>query len=265
MNAEHVATGCGGPAGRAHGPQELESGTQLAGHIAHDINNLLSVISAGAEVLLRRVPADSVARQCLDDIRSAATRAVALTRQLLSVSLQENAVSRGLDANAVVADAEGMIRRLLGSDVRLSLELSPEPMVARGCAAHLERILMNLSANARDAMPSGGVLRIATHSTVDERAAPGARANEVLPGVLLTVTDTGCGMDKATLRRIFTPRFTTKGSRGRGLGLSTVHQLVAASGGWIDVESEIGAGPQFRIFLPRVDFHDAPKGGLSST
>ena len=220
-------------------------------HIAHDINNLLGVINAGAEMLLLRVTGDSVAKECVNDIIGASSRAAALTAQLLASSAREHAASRGVDANSVIANAEGLIRRLLGSGVRLTLDLSQEPMLVRSCPAQLERILMNLSANARDAMPNGGHLYIATRAGVDDDKPPGGGSQRRY--VLLTVADTGLGMDKETLGRIFAPFFTTKGSRGTGLGLATVDRLVRAGGGWIDVESEPNIGTQFRIFLPCVD------------
>lgn len=263
MTARHAESGCGGPAALARRLQALESGTQVAGHIAHDINNLLGVINAGAEVLLPRVAVDSVAKECVNDILGASTRAVALTAQLLAFSVRENPAPGPVDVNVVITNAEGVIRRLLGTGVRLTLDLAPDPMFVRTCAAHLERILMNLSANARDAMSKGGHLCISTRASVDEDASGIVRAGDLArPAVLLTVADTGVGMDKPTLRRIFAPFFTTKGSRGTGLGLSTVDQLVHACGGWIEVESEPGVGTQFRIFLPLVDVVDRPKGNV---
>lgn len=214
-------------------------------------------------------------RELVDDIRLASERAASLTRQLLLFSRQEIHEPRVVAIDQVTADGEKMLRRLLGEDVLLASELHAGDARVRIDPGYLTQILVNLGVNARDAMPSGGQLTIETRvERIDaERAArtPGLRAASY---VVLSVTDTGCGMSPAVRSRAFEPFFSTKGiGKGTGLGLSVVHGIVERSGGHVDLRSEPGAGSTFSIYLPEVDDEEssargeagaAPHGGTES-
>jgi CheY-like chemotaxis protein len=233
----------------------MEAVGRLAGGIAHDFNNVLSVIMSYSDLLLSDLKAGEPMRDDVEEIRRAATRAADLTRHLLMFSRQQIIEPKVLDMNDVLAGMDKMLQRVLGAAVTLVLSRSEPLGRVRIDPGSIERLIMNLVVNARDAMPDGGRLTLETGNvTLDEEY---ARAHHgVVPGsyVLLTVRDTGSGMDSATLARIFEPFFTTKAiGKGTGLGLSTVFGIVQQGGGSIWVESEQGEGTSFEVYLPRVD------------
>jgi len=231
---------------------KLEAIGRLAGGIAHDFNNLLTVIKATTELLGDEFPLQGTARDDLNEISRAAVRAAALTRQLLAFSRQQVLEPRQLDLNGVVTDVESMLRRLIGEDIELCVELSALAGPVLADRGQLEQVIVNLAVNARDAMPKGGKLVIST-SQIAVEADQAARNPDVRPGehAVLVVRDFGVGMDAATLAHIFEPFFTTKGhGQGTGLGLATVYGIVEQSGGFILVESAPGRGTTFRIHLP---------------
>jgi two-component system cell cycle sensor histidine kinase/response regulator CckA len=233
--------------------QKMESVGQLAGGIAHDFNNLLTVILGFCELILG--DENTSHRSELEEIKRAGERAAALTRQLLAFSRKQVFQLELLDLNAVVVNMETMLRRLIGEDVRLTSTLSSETGRVKADRSQIEQVLLNLVVNARDAMPGGGVLRIET-SNVDVDEALAAAHAPCAPGrfVVLTVSDTGCGMDSGTRRRVFEPFFTTKPKgKGTGLGLATVYGIVKQSGGFVSFSSEPRKGTSFRVYLPRTD------------
>jgi two-component system cell cycle sensor histidine kinase/response regulator CckA len=233
--------------------QKMESVGQLAGGIAHDFNNLLTVINGLAQLVLEQVKdGDEQLREDMEEIRRAGERAAALTRQLLTFSRKQILQPQILDLNVVVAEMIGMLRRLLGEDVELSIRAANDPLRIKADRGQIEQVLANLAVNARDAMPSGGSLVIDTRQ-MEIGAASEQHQCPLPPGryVVLTVSDTGTGMDESTRQRIFEPFFTTKGpGRGTGLGLSTVYGIVKETGGFIKVESTVGRGSSFTIYLP---------------
>jgi CheY-like chemotaxis protein len=231
----------------------LEALGRLAGGIAHDFNNLLTAILGTAQILLEDLGPDP-RRADAEEIRDAAQRAAALTNQLLAFSRRQLLQPEVLNCNELIADLQRMLRRLLSEDVELRTALAPDLGAVRADPAQLEQVVMNLAINARDAMPAGGVLTIAT-SNVELHEPPTGEAFVVRPGayVKLTVTDTGTGMDDATRARIFEPFFTTKElGQGTGLGLATVYGIVKQSDGYIWVTSQAGRGSTFETYLPRV-------------
>jgi PAS domain S-box-containing protein len=232
--------------------QKMEAVGRLAGGIAHDFNNLLMAVTGYSELLLERLPPDDALRRSAEEIRNAGTRAAALTRQLLTFSRKHVMTPSVLDLNAVVADVERMLRRLIGEDVELTTSLTHGIATVKTDRGQLEQVLVNLVVNARDAMPNGGTLRLST-SRVEVGLRDMTRFPGVPPGnyVLLEVTDTGCGMNAETLAHLFEPFFTTKEpGKGTGLGLSTAYAIVAQSGGHILVDSVLGRGTTFRVLLP---------------
>jgi len=233
--------------------QKLEAVGRLAGGVAHDFNNLLSVILSYATLLERETP-PVTPMQAAQQIRRASERAALLTRQLLAFSRQQVLAPRVLDLNEVVGSMGEMLRRVIGEDVRLELVPQAELWRTRIDASQLEQVLMNLVVNARDALPAGGDLFIETRNV--ELAADGdlVHAAGVPAGcwVVLTVRDTGVGMDEVTAARAFEPFYTTKHQgRGTGLGLSTVYGIVKQSGGHIGLHSVRGRGTSLEIYLPR--------------
>jgi two-component system cell cycle sensor histidine kinase/response regulator CckA len=242
--------------------QKLESIGRLAGGIAHDFNNMLFAIHGYAELLSQDLAPG--ARDHLDPdqallsvnaISHAAERAAGLTAQLLAFSRQQVVMLRVLDINIAVDAIEPMVRPLIGENVRLVLKLDPEIGHVRADAGQIDQIVVNLVVNARDAMPDGGQVTIETANVViDERYA--SEHLDVSPGphVLLAVTDTGAGMDRAAREHIFEPFFTTKEvGKGTGLGLATIYGIVRQAGGHIRLDSEPGAGSAFKLYFPRVD------------
>ncbi|HYE87120.1 MAG TPA: GAF domain-containing protein [Vicinamibacterales bacterium] len=234
--------------------QKLEAVGQLAGGVAHDFNNILTVIDGHASLLLANAPEDSEAHMCLRQISEAAARAAGLTRQLLAFSRKQVLQTSDVDMNAIVANMTRLLQRILGEHIALSVELPDQPAFVRADPSMMEQVILNLAINARDAMPSGGPLRLRTTlEQIDARAAmqhPDAR-----PGafVRVSITDEGCGIRPEILPHIFEPFFTTKGAdRGTGLGLATVHGVVKQHQGWITVHSVVDRGTTFDVYLPAV-------------
>ncbi|HSP45974.1 MAG TPA: ATP-binding protein, partial [Chthoniobacterales bacterium] len=231
--------------------QKLEAVGRLAGGIAHDFNNLLTAIIGYSQLIEERV--NGVVKEHAQLIRKAGEQAAALTRQLLAFSRKQILEPRVLDLNTLVRDMEKLLHRVIGESIRITLDPTPTGARVRADPSQLEQVLLNLGVNARDAMPGGGTLGIATRETTLTSKEITARGIDVTPGryVLLVVSDTGSGMDEETLSRIFEPFFTTKGpGKGTGLGLSTVYGIVKQSGGGITVESIPGQGSTFSLFLP---------------
>jgi PAS domain S-box-containing protein len=233
--------------------QKMEAVGQLAGGVAHDFNNILTAIVGYADLLAAEL-GDARQLEDLEEIRKAARRAAALTRQLLAFSRKQVLEPRIIDVNGVVTNLEKMLRSLISANIDLRTALATDLAAARADPNQLEQVIMNLVINARDAMPEGGTLTIETgNASLDENYA--AQHVSVVPGeyVMLAVTDTGCGMSEETKARIFEPFFTTKpAGRGTGLGLSTVYGIVKQSGGNIWLYSEPGKGTTFKIYLPAV-------------
>jgi signal transduction histidine kinase len=235
--------------------EKMQAVGRLAGGVAHDFNNLLTVIIGRSQMLVRRLPAGDPLHRYAVLIHQTGERAAALTQQLLAFSRRQVLQPSVLDLNDVVAGMDKMLRRLIGEDVELVTELGVGLGRVKADQAQLEQVLMNLVVNARDAMPRGGRLTIATRNVEVDADALRARA-DAAPGpyVSLEVSDTGTGMDAETRARVFEPFFTTKGpGKGTGLGLATVFGVVRQSEGYVWVESEPGRGSTFTIHLPRVD------------
>jgi len=239
--------------------QKLEAIGRLAGGIAHDFNNLLSVILSYAEMLIADHAFSARGRAELEEIKRAGERAADLTRQMLAFSRQQVLEPKVIDLNEVMANLHKMLGRVLGEDIELKLLPARQLGLVLADPGQLEQVIMNLVVNARDAMPRGGKLTIAT-SNVELDQAYARDHLGVTPGpyVLLSVSDTGVGMDKATQAQIFEPFFTTKEmGKGTGLGLSTVFGIVKQSGGNLLVYSEPGFGATFKIYLPQVQGEQA--------
>ena len=234
--------------------QKLETVGRLAGGVAHDFNNILQVIQGYSSLMLKRLPENDPLREYMQEIQAAGEKASSLTHQLLAFSRRQILQLKVLNLNAIVSEMQKMLRRLIGEDVELSTSLAPDLGCVKADPLQMEQVLMNLAVNARDAMPRGGRLRIET-ANVEIEPGPPADQLEVTPGsyLVLTVSDTGVGMDGETLNHIFEPFFTTKEKdKGTGLGLSMVYGIIKQSGGALLVESEPGQGTSFRIYLPRV-------------
>jgi two-component system cell cycle sensor histidine kinase/response regulator CckA len=235
--------------------QKMEAVGRLAGGVAHDFNNLLMVISGYAEVILATLSEVHPLTEKAKAIQQAADRATTLTRQLLAFSRKQLLELKVVDVNAIVSDMERLLRPLIGENVELLARLTPEAGYTRADAGQLEQVLMNLVVNAKDAMPDGGRLTIQTQHVVFDQSHRRGQTF-IRPGnyVLLSVSDTGMGMDRETQSRIFEPFFTTKEKgKGTGLGLSTVYGIVKQSGGYVTVQSEKGRGSTFHIYLPQVE------------
>jgi two-component system, cell cycle sensor histidine kinase and response regulator CckA len=231
----------------------MESVGRLAGGIAHEANNQMTVILGSAEFLGRSLESEA-ARGDLEHIRGAARRTAAITQQLLAFSRRQMLQPQLLDLNAVVSALEPILQRALGEISQVKLRLAEDLHAVRADPGQLDQILLNLALNARDAMPEGGTLTVETvNTTVDEHHATAKAVEPVAPGeyIALVVTDTGMGMDRETREHVFEPFFTTKPvGEGTGLGLATVYGIVKQSGGFVSVFSEPGHGTSFRIYLP---------------
>ena len=230
--------------------EKMEAIGRLAGGVAHDFNNLLTVISGYTEILLAK--ADVAGREQLGEIAHAAEQAAGLTRQLLAFSRRQVLHPRVLDLNDIVAGMEPMVRRIIGDDVSVGVRLAPELAPVEADQAQIERVILNLAANARDAMPDGGRLTIETQNVeLDDDYVASRGEGTAGPNVLLAVSDTGVGMSDDVQRHLFEPFFTTKSpGAGTGLGLATVFGVIKQSGGSIYVYSEEGRGTTFKIYLP---------------
>jgi PAS domain S-box-containing protein len=240
--------------------QRMEAVGRLAGGVAHDFNNMLTAILGYTELLLRNLLPGHPMREELDEIKKAASRAAALTHQLLAFGRKRVLQPTVLDLNQVVAGTAKMLRRVIPEDIKLETILEPQLQPVRADRGHVEQAIVNLVLNARDAMPRGGTLVIGTANVVlteaDVRDKPDLRPG---PYVELLVRDTGCGMDEATLARMFEPFFTTKGpGKGTGLGLATVYGIVKQSGGDIGVASQVGRGTTVQVWFPAVEGTPAP-------
>ena len=239
--------------------QKMEAVGRLAGGIAHDFNNMLTAIISYSDLLLQDFDAADGRRDDVEEISKAALRAAALTRQLLVFSRQQVTRPGVVDLNFSVAELEKMLTRLIGADIDVTTRLDPELGKVMADAGQIEQVIMNLVVNARDAMPSGGKLTIETANVVlDEEYALGHAFTHAGAHVMLSVSDTGCGMTREVQERMFEPFYTTKEEgKGTGLGLSTVYGIVRQAGGHVWVYSEVDRGSTFKIYLPRVDAQPA--------
>jgi two-component system, cell cycle sensor histidine kinase and response regulator CckA len=222
--------------------QKMEAVSRLAGGIAHDFNNLLTIILSYSSTLASEAALDASLRADVGEIHEAALRASSLTQRLLAFSRQQVFTRRDVDLRAIIEDLRPMIRRLLREDVALRIVTCPLPLVVHVDTAQIEQVVVNLVVNAGDAMPHGGTLTVSV-----------AGADMAGPAAVLTLTDTGHGMDPDTMAHIFDPFFTTKGSKGTGLGLATSSGIVLQCGGTIQVQSEPGRGSMFTVRLPLVE------------
>ena len=234
--------------------QKMDAVGRLAGGVAHDFNNLLMVINGYTEVLLEQLEQGSAMHHKVQSIQQAADRAATLTRQLLAFSRKQLLELKVVDVNIVIGDMERLLRPLIGENIELVTRLSPETGHTRADAGQLEQVIMNLVVNAKDAMPEGGKLTVESSDVTVRHSFREHRF--IQPGryAVISVTDTGHGMDKETQSRIFEPFFTTKEKgKGTGLGLSTVYGIVKQSSGYVFAQSELGAGTTFYVYLPRVE------------
>lgn len=234
---------------------KMEAVGRLSGGIAHDFNNILGVMIGYSQLLKRKMRSEPNLLEYAEEIEKAGQRAASLTRQLLAFSRQQILTPTVLDLNTLVADMEKMLPRLIGEDIAVRIELGSGLGAVRADRGQVEQVIMNLAVNARDAMPAGGSLLIQTaNRDLDElyaRDHPGAKVGRY---IMLSVQDSGVGMDRETITHIFEPFFTTKElGKGTGLGLATVYGIVKQSGGYIGVDSSPGQGACFQVFLPRVE------------
>jgi two-component system cell cycle sensor histidine kinase/response regulator CckA len=221
---------------RLNQSQKMEAIGRLAGGVAHDFNNMLTVVLGYSGLVLQNIRAEDPLKQYVEGIKRASERAAQLTRQLLALGRRHFLLPAVLDLNSVVEDMKGMLSRLIGEHIELVTQLSPQAVRIKADLSQIEQVMLNLVINARDAMLQGGTLTI-------ETASEG-------PYAVLSVTDTGIGIDSETLQHVFEPFFTTK-PEGSGLGLATVQAIVTQSGGEVSVETEVGSGTTFRILIPR--------------
>jgi two-component system cell cycle sensor histidine kinase/response regulator CckA len=246
--------------------QKMEAVGRLAGGVAHDFNNILTVIGGYSEMLLKTLPEGEPAHRQATEIGVAAKRAAALTRQLLTFSRKQVLEPKVLDLNTIASSILGFLSRLLGEDIEIVLELQKDLGLVKADPGQIEQVITNLAVNARDAMPQGGKLILETQDVeLDESYARAHPSVAVGPYVLLAASDTGCGMTPETVSHLFEPFFTTKElGKGTGLGLSTVFGIVKQSGGEISVYSVPGEGTTFKIYLPRVSAETGERDLASS-
>lgn len=233
--------------------QKMEAIGKLAGGVAHDFNNLLTAIMGYSELLLVKVGQKSPYREIILEIKGAGERAASLTQQLLAFSRKQMLKPRSVDINRIVSGMGKMLRRIIGEDIQLTSQLEPHPLTIKADPGQMEQIILNLSVNAVDAMPAGGILTIKTENTTitedKSKLIPSSK-----PGcfVCLSIFDNGLGIENKIIPHIFEPFFTTKKS-GTGLGLSVVYGIVKQHNGWIYVDSKPGAGSNFKIYFPALD------------
>lgn len=234
--------------------QKMEVVGQLAGGIVHDFNNLLAVILGHVELLLDRNYADAKVKDSLRDIHWAAESAGSLTRQLLLISRNHVLQTKTLDINCIIRAMARTLGRVLGGQIDLRVDCAPEGMWVQADSAMLEQVVMNLVVNARDAMPQGGRITLASGKAAIDQGQPGGEGRRPGRFVCLSVSDTGTGIPPEVLSRLFDPFFTTKEEgKGTGLGLSTVYSIVRRHSGWIEVQSRAGQGSEFRVYLPECE------------
>lgn len=233
--------------------QKMEAVGRLAGGVAHDFNNLLTVINGYSEFALGKATADDPLRKYLNEIRKAGERAVSLTRQLLIFSRRQALNLRLVDLNEIISDISKLLHRLIGEDIEFVIDLAPDLHQVKADPGQIEQVIMNLVVNARDAMPYGGKLTISTkNNELDECFVRENIGSQLGAFVMLSVSDTGCGMDEEVKSHLFEPFFTTKeAGKGTGLGLSTANGIVKQSGGFIRTSSAVNQGSTFEVFLPR--------------
>jgi two-component system, cell cycle sensor histidine kinase and response regulator CckA len=232
--------------------QKMEAVGRLAGGVAHDLNNILTVIKGCAEFIFSRLEESDPLHQDVASVLEASEQAACLTRQLLAFSRKQVLQPKVFDLNSIVSTLDKMLRRVIGGDIELNTIVEPEAVVVKADPGQLEQVIMNVVINARDAMPRGGRLTIETSKVFLDEAYCQLHV-DITPGqyALLAISDTGLGMDPDTQVRIFEPFFTTKAhDKGTGLGLATVHGIIKQSGGFIWVYSEPGQGTTFKIYLP---------------
>jgi two-component system cell cycle sensor histidine kinase/response regulator CckA len=251
---------------RFYQSQKMEAIGRLAGGVAHDFNNLVTVIMGCSELILGRLAGESTIRADIERIMEASQRAAALTGQLLAFGRKQILSPRVLDLNDIVTSLEKMLRRLIGEDIRIIMKLEPHLGMVKADPGQLEQVIMNLAVNARDAMPEGGKLIIESSNVeLDEDCAHEHVPVTPGPYVRLAISDSGCGMTPEIQAHLFEPFFTTKEmGKGTGLGLSTAYGIVKQSGGYIWVYSEVGKGTTFKIDLPRVEELIAPASAIPS-
>jgi PAS domain S-box-containing protein len=234
--------------------QKMEAMGQLSGGVAHDFNNLLSIINGYAQILVSDPELKASARPQLQEILRAGESASSLTRQLLLFSRRQLVEPQVIDLNKIVSDMSRMLKRLVSENISITLENCPDLWLINADPGQMEQVMMNLAVNARDAMPDGGDLTVKTENVKLEAGNRFIHDTEIIPGyyVMLSVGDTGCGMSEEVREHVFEPFFTTKEEgKGTGLGLATVYGIVKQSNGYIDVQSEVGKGATFKIYLPR--------------
>ena len=235
--------------------QKLESIGRLAGGVAHDFNNLLTVINGFSAFIVSGLDNDDSLRQYAEEIQKAGDRAASLTKQLLAFSRKQVVDPKIFDLNKMVRDSVPMLQRLIGEDIAIVTDLDDILGQVRADPDQIHQVVMNLVVNARDAMPNGGRLEIATEG-VDVTEDDAAVVPDATPGrfILMSVADSGLGMDETTRQHVFEPFFTTKESgKGTGLGLSTVYGIIRQSGGWLDIWSKVGVGTTMKVYLPHID------------